>query len=126
MPFAPVVLSRYFHDYFDISPTQSLQPFLYMTMTCKVKQSMQPYIPAVVHKDGTARPQIVDQQSNPLLYGVLNEFYKITSIPLIVNTSLNVHEEPINYKLSESVNLVKDKTIEVLYAKNKRITLNAV
>jgi carbamoyltransferase len=85
---------------------------------------MQPFIPAVVHKDGTARPQIVDQQSNPLLYGILNEFYKLTSVPLVVNTSLNVHEEPINYKLSESVKLVKDKTIEVLYTKKMRITLN--
>jgi carbamoyltransferase len=124
MPFAPVVLSRYFHDYFDVSPTQSHQPFLYMTMTCKVRHNMQPFIPAVVHKDGTARPQIVDQQSNPLLYGILNEFYKLTSVPLVVNTSLNVHEEPINYKLSESVKLVKDKTIGVLYTKKMRITLN--
>jgi carbamoyltransferase len=124
MPFAPAVLSNCFHEYFEISPTQSYQPFLYMTMTCKVKQSLQHFIPAVVHKDGTARPQICDQASNPLLYSILNSFFKLTGIPLVVNTSLNVHEEPINYKLCESVKLVKDKTLDVLYTGTKKITLN--
>jgi carbamoyltransferase len=126
MPFAPVILLKHFHDYFEVSPTQSLQPFYYMTMTCKVKQSVQHKIQAVVHKDFTARPQIVDSNSNLILNNILEEFNKITGIPMVVNTSLNVHEEPINFKLIESIQLIKDGTIDVLYTKRYRITLNNV
>ena len=126
MPFAPVILSEYFYDYFKVSPTQSLQPFYYMTMTCEVLQSVKHKIPAVVHKDNTARPQIVDSNSNLTLNNILEELNKITGIPLCVNTSLNVHEEPINYRLIESIKLIEARIIDVLYTKSFRITLNDV
>ena len=124
MPFAPAILSKYFCDYFEVSPTQSFQPFYYMTMTCNVKQQVKNRIPAVVHKDFTARPQIVDPKSNLILNNILEEFYKKTGIPIVVNTSLNVHEEPINFRLSESVKLVKTNVCDVLYSKDSRIALN--
>jgi carbamoyltransferase len=51
--------------------------------------------PAAVHVDGTARPQIIRQEDNPIFYRILKEYYKLTGIPTLINTSFNMHEEPI-------------------------------
>jgi carbamoyltransferase len=52
-------------------------------------------IPAVTHVDGTGRLQTVSRESNELYYDLINEFYKITGVPVIINTSMNVMGEPI-------------------------------
>ena len=52
-------------------------------------------IPAVVHVDDTARPQIIRDADNPLFAGILRRFRDRTGIPVLINTSFNVHEEPI-------------------------------
>ena len=52
-------------------------------------------IPAVTHVDGTGRLQTVSKLSNPLYYDLITEFFKITDIPVIINTSMNVMGEPI-------------------------------
>jgi len=52
-------------------------------------------IPAVTHVDGTGRLQTVSKESNELYYNLINEFYKITGVPVIINTSMNVMGEPI-------------------------------
>ena len=51
--------------------------------------------PAIVHVDGTARPQFVSKEINPSVYKILQYYEKRTDIPLLVNTSFNIHEEPI-------------------------------
>ena len=87
-PFAPSILEEYASDYFDIDI-----PSPYMLMVAPVKKPEQ--IPAVTHVDGTGRLQTVSKESNPLYYDLINEFYKITKIPVIINTSMNVMGEPI-------------------------------
>ena len=52
-------------------------------------------IPAVTHVDGTGRLQTVSKQSNPLYYELISEFYKLTKVPVIINTSMNVKGELI-------------------------------
>ena len=52
-------------------------------------------IPAVVHVDGTLRPQFVSKETNPKYHKLINEFFKITSVPILLNTSFNVKGEPI-------------------------------
>jgi carbamoyltransferase len=60
-------------------------------------------IPAVVHpKDKTARAQIVREESNPKFHRLISEFYALSGIPLLLNTSFNVHEEPIVCKPQEA------------------------
>jgi carbamoyltransferase len=56
---------------------------------------MQAQSPAVVHVDGTARPQIVDATTAPDFYQILTAYYQLTGIPSLINTSFNLHEEPI-------------------------------
>ena len=87
-PFAPSIMEEYISDYFEIEI-----PSPYMLMVAKIKQPK--IIPAVTHVDGTGRLQSVSKDSNPLYYDLINEFYKITNVPVIINTSMNVMGEPI-------------------------------
>jgi carbamoyltransferase len=118
MPFAPVVPLEFFYDYFDISGTQELQPFFYMTCTCDVKKTIADKIPGVVHIDGTARPQIVTSESNNRIYTIIKEFHKLSGIAVLVNTSLNIHEEPINYRLVDSIHALKSDAMDFLNYNN--------
>jgi len=87
-PFAPSILEEHASDYFDMN-----EPSPYMLMVAHVKKPKD--IPAVTHVDGTGRLQTVSKESNPLYYDLINEFYKITGVPVIINTSMNVMGEPI-------------------------------
>ena len=85
-PFAPAVLEEHYKDYFD---TNSPSP--YMSRICKVKSDK---VPGITHVDGTARIQTVNKKFNEKFYNIINEFYKITGIPMLLNTSFNC-QEPI-------------------------------
>jgi carbamoyltransferase len=98
-PFAPSILEEFVSDYFEIDI-----PSPYMLMVAKVKQPEK--IPAVTHVDGTGRLQSVSKNSNPLYYDLINEFYKITNVPVIVNTSMNVMGEPIVNTPKQAYNMI--------------------
>ena len=51
--------------------------------------------PGVIHVDSTARPQILSQTDNPSYYAILKEYHRLTGIPSLINTSFNMHHEPI-------------------------------
>ena len=87
-PFAPSILEEYISEYFELDI-----PSPYMLFVANVKKPDK--IPAVTHVDGTGRLQSVSKNSNPLYYDLISEFYKITNIPVIINTSMNVMGEPI-------------------------------
>jgi carbamoyltransferase len=63
-------------------------------------------IPAVTHVDGTARLQTISKDTNALFYGLINEFYKITGIPVLINTSMNVRGEPIVNTPEQAYNMI--------------------
>ena len=87
-PFAPSILEEYVSEYFDLNI-----PSPYMLFVAKVKKPDK--IPAVTHVDGTGRLQTVSREANPLYYDLINDFYKNTGVPVLVNTSMNVRGEPI-------------------------------
>jgi carbamoyltransferase len=90
-PFAPSVLEEYAADYFeDIEKTP------YMERVLTVKKSAQSQIPAVTHIDGTGRLQTVSRSLNPLYWRLIEEFRKITGVPILLNTSLNENEPIVN------------------------------
>ncbi|MCG8607564.1 carbamoyltransferase [bacterium] len=94
MPFAPVTLAEYAEEcYENIKGAE--YPAKFMTITFDCTDYMKKASPATVHVDGTARPQLIDEKTNPSYYKILKEYHKITGIPTIVNTSFNMHEEPI-------------------------------
>ncbi|QLH02210.1 hypothetical protein C5F47_00745 [Nitrosopumilus cobalaminigenes] len=87
-PFAPSILEEYSSEYFEMDI-----PSPYMLMVSPVKKPNK--IPAVTHVDGTGRLQTVSRKTNSLYYDLINEFYNITEVPVIINTSMNVMGEPI-------------------------------
>src|SRR4029077_2904055 len=94
MPLAPVILESHASEVFDINPGNAHAAW-FMTITCDVRPDWRKRIPAVVHVDGSARPQTIRPADNPLYHQVLELYHRRTGIPVLVNTSFNVHEEPI-------------------------------
>ena len=86
-PFAPSILKEFINDWFDVNDEV---PF--MSKVYKVKKNKQSLIPAVVHIDGTGRLQTVDGKYNEDYYNLIKEFYKLTKVPVILNTSFNENE----------------------------------
>ena len=86
-PFAPVVLEEHYKEYFDTKGG----PSPYMSRICKVKTDK---VPGITHVDNTARIQTINIKDNEKFYNIVNEFYKITGIPMLLNTSFNC-QEPI-------------------------------
>lgn len=89
-PFAPAVLFEYQKEYFDIE-----QYTPYMLIVADVIECKKEHIPSVTHVDGTARLQSVIREYNELYYDIIDEFRKITGVPVLLNTSFNVKGEPI-------------------------------
>ena len=85
-PFAPSVLVEHYKEYFDTT-----QPSPYMSRIMPVTSDA---IPGVTHVDGTARIQTVQREFNPRYYDLINAFYALTGVPMLLNTSFNC-QEPI-------------------------------
>lgn len=94
MPFAPVATDKRAADVFEITQVNA-RACRYMTIACGVKPEWRTRIPAVVHVDGSARPQVIARDDNPLYYDIIEAFERETGLAALVNTSFNVHEEPI-------------------------------
>jgi len=86
-PFAPSVLEERAAEFFELPA-----PSPFMLFTAPVKASAKGIIPAVVHVDGSARVQTVDSQSNPRYRRLIEAFDRLTGVPVLLNTSFNVHE----------------------------------
>jgi carbamoyltransferase len=94
MPFAPSTLAEYARQsYVNVGGASDAARF--MTITFECTNWMKEHCPGVVHVDGTARPQLVRKEDNPSYYKIIDEYRKITGLPSIINTSFNIHEEPI-------------------------------
>ncbi|HTQ32835.1 MAG TPA: carbamoyltransferase C-terminal domain-containing protein [Stellaceae bacterium] len=94
MPFAPVVGEDDAAELFDIGGVNRYAAH-FMTIACDVRREWRARVPAVVHVDGSARPQIIRRDDNPLYFDILEAFKARTGLKALVNTSFNVHEEPI-------------------------------
>jgi carbamoyltransferase len=94
MPFAPATLYEHREAcYQHIDGGEYAAEFMTLTFDCT--EAMKRDCPAAVHVDGTARPQLVRAESSPSFHRILTEYHEITGIPSIINTSFNMHEEPI-------------------------------
>ena len=117
MPFAPAVLSEYADVVFDVKKSKYTAEF--MTMCYDTKPKWVTKIPLVVHPvDKTARIQIVTASSNLLLYKIMREFHHITDVPVLLNTSFNVHNEPIVNSPHDAFTHLQDETIQFLITPN--------
>jgi carbamoyltransferase len=94
MPFAPATLVEY-ADQCYLGMGGATDPARFMTITFDCTPDMRKQSPGVVHVDGTARPQLVDKETSPDFYRILQAYHQLTGIPSLINTSFNLHGEPI-------------------------------
>jgi carbamoyltransferase len=111
-PFAPMVLKESVEEYFD---WKNINHSPYMLFTAQVKNK---YLPAITHVDGSARLQIVDNDIHPRIHALLSTFNKITSCPVLINTSLNVRGEPIVCTPFDAIRCFMTTEIDTLVLEN--------
>jgi carbamoyltransferase len=107
-PFAPAVLVERAGEFFEID-----QPDPFMTLAPRVRAESRDRIPAAVHVDGTGRIQTVDRETNPRYYTLIEEFGRLTGIPILLNTSFN-RAEPIVATPKDAIDCYLCSGIDVL------------
>ena len=117
-PFAPSILEDYIEEYFHLK-----QKSPYMNIVADVKNEKIKDIRAVVHIDKSARVHSVSKNENETYYKLIESFYKKTSIPLLLNTSLNI-KEPIVYTPTDAIKTFIKSDVDLLVMGNYYCTKN--
>jgi carbamoyltransferase len=113
MPFAPSTLAEDAERcYAGLEGARDAARFMTITFDCS--EAMKRECPGVVHADGTARPQLVSARDNPAYYAILREFQRLTGLSSLVNTSFNIHEEPIVCTPEDAVRAFRIGHLDVL------------
>lgn len=125
MPFAPLLRDERFDEIFSLdgltTEVRGCLPF--MTICLPVQQWVSQVCPAVVHADGTARPQVLRQEDDPFLYALLEDYENCSGLPLVVNTSFNMHDEPIVSSASDAVAAFLAAELDVLVLEDCAVLL---
>lgn len=108
-PFAPSILHEFGSEYFE-----NYQESPYMERTLKFRKEIVSKVPAVVHIDGTGRLQTVKAEWNQKYYNLIKCFYKITGIPLLLNTSFNVMSKPIIHSVEDAIAVFMTSGLDAL------------
>ena len=111
-PLAPSMQEEHGTEVFGV---EHHDPF--MITVLEVAEEYKDKIPAVVHVDGTARPQMVSHDTNPRYWNLINEFKKLTGIPMLLNTSFNV-QEPIVCTPQNAINTFNNSNFDALVLEN--------
>lgn len=102
-PFAPAILSEHAKDYFEGPMNQ------YMQFTSIAKHDYS----SVTHVDGTARVQLVEPDCESVLRQILEEYYKLTGVPMLLNTSLNIRNKPMVNTIEDAIEWEKEYKVKV-------------
>ena len=114
MPFAPITLKKEASKmYYGLKKKKLTTKF--MTITCNCTKKAINLFPAAIHIDNTARPQIINKKINSKIYKLLSEYFKISKIPTLINTSFNVHEEPIVCSPEDAIRAFLKSKLDYLY-----------
>jgi carbamoyltransferase len=111
-PFAGSVLKEYANDWFDLRQLNESKFMMFAVDVIKEKQSL---IPAITHVDGTCRVQTVSEEDNINYYKLIKEFYNITGVPILFNTSFNLAGNTIVETLDDALFTLKNSKIDYLY-----------
>ncbi|HEY0321727.1 MAG TPA: carbamoyltransferase C-terminal domain-containing protein [Pyrinomonadaceae bacterium] len=111
-PFAPSILEERIGDYFE-----QTHPAPTMLMVYQIKPEMRACIPAVTHVDGSGRLQTVSREMNPRYHQLISDFYELTGVPVVLNTSFN-ENEPIVCTPRHAIDCFMKTRMDVLYLGN--------
>jgi carbamoyltransferase len=125
-PFAPSVLEEYVEEYYEVPADFKYKKFPFMTFVLDVKKEKQEILGAVTHVDGTARIQSVSKEQNEKYWELIDEFRKLTEIPILLNTSFNNNVEPIVNSFEDSIVCFLTTKINYLVVGNYLIKKKAI
>ena len=108
-PLAPAVLDTHLDAYF-----QMLNHNAYMLLVASVTDLTRQVAPAVVHVDGTARPQSVNCDDNPVFHRIIYLFHEKSGVPILINTSLNSKGEPLIENPEQAVLFLLNSGVDAL------------
>jgi carbamoyltransferase len=111
-PFAPSVMAEHADEWFEVGAHSPSHAF--MLFAPEVRPERRDRIPAIVHKDGTARVQLVSRKSNPRFHELISHFFAKTGVPLVVNTSFN-DSEPIVCTPTDAIVTFRKSGIDALF-----------
>ena len=114
-PFAPSILEEHVGDYFE-----QTHPAPTMLMVYQVRAERRNEIPAVTHVDGSGRLQTVTRQVNERYYQLILDYYKLTGVPVVLNTSFN-ENEPIVCTPRDAIDCFMKTRMDVLYLGNHAV-----
>lgn len=116
--FRPLAPSMHEEAGTEVFGVEHHDPF--MITVIEVAENYKEKVPAVVHVDGTARPQMVSRETNPRYWRLIDEFRKITGIPMLLNTSFNV-QEPIVCTPQNAINTFNNANFDALVLENNLV-----
>lgn len=114
MPFAPICRAEDADRWF-VGVGKASRSARYMTVCFDVRPEFAERCPAAVHVDGTARPQLVDAATSPEIHALLGAVGERTGTPVLINTSFNMHEEPIVATAQDAVRAWKAAELDALW-----------
>jgi carbamoyltransferase len=111
-PLSPLCLKEYFNEYFV--PLKTLVNYNYMSYAVECRDKCRSSYPSIVHADGTARVQLVDQEEFPFLHKLLTLFHRKSGVGMLINTSFNGLNEPIVDNLDHALAALKALDLDFL------------
>lgn len=117
-PFAPSILREAVSGWFEADDDV---PF--MMQVFQIREEKRALIPAVTHVDGSGRLQTVHRDTNPRYYGLIEKFYELTGVPMVLNTSFN-ENEPVVCRPEEALDCFLRTRMDVLVMGNWVVTRN--
>lgn len=117
-PFAPSVLAERAEDFFEMPDAARHYPARFMLYIVNVRKGKRAVVPAITHVDGTARPQLVFKGQSPRYFNLINRFYELTGVPLVLNTSFNLKGEPIVNSPADALSTFLRSGIDILVLGN--------
>ncbi len=120
-PFAPSVIAEAASQFFEIEAGEE-SIYSYMLFVTQVRAAYREQLPAITHVDGSARVQVVAKYDNPRFWHLLNEFGKLTGIPVLLNTSFNLRGQPIVCTPCEAIDTFFISGLDLLVIGNYVVT----
>jgi len=120
-PFAGSVLEEHAHDWFEMLRLKS-SPFMSYAIPCK--KDKQEIVPALQHEDGTSRIQTVSREQNEHYYDLIQAFYELTGVPMVLNTSFNLAGDTMVDNFDDAIRTCQDGGIRYLYLPEKQMLVD--
>jgi carbamoyltransferase len=120
-PFAGTVLEEHAHDWFDMVSLESSPHMMYAVNVYPDKTDL---VPALQHNDGTSRIQTVNSNQNAHYYNLIEKFYELTGVPMLLNTSFNLAGDTLVHTMDDAVRTCRESGVKYLYCPEKQMIIH--